>query len=305
MRDRRHPGRDEMLAAIGGIADQYMPAAIMVGGAAERGDAVLAGPVGLDVAERDTVQADHQRQRVRVLGLLAQIGAVLFDGARLFPEVRDRRVVHPQVETDGIELFGGDPQGQGGLQPGNVAPVHHAGRLGRTARMAGRARHDVVQRVGRRRRAGEPGMLLLPEEAGLGDDGFVRRAPQYPLREQRRLAWQRRDHADRARGRVQRERGLQRGQQFGRVGAGRAGSQPVELGLVAGVVQAPGAGGIAIDDLDGQAGPLHDGFMGHAAGVAEITVRLRVSNRGLLGDGWHLRPGKENNRAGRRMKRSS
>ena len=81
-----------MLAAIGGIADQHMPAAIMVGGAAERGDAVLAGPVGLDVAERDTVQADHQRQRMRVLGLLAQIGAVLFDGARLFPEVRDRRV---------------------------------------------------------------------------------------------------------------------------------------------------------------------------------------------------------------------
>lgn len=162
------PRTHTVRAAVPHVAHERVAAAIKVEARVVRAQPVLARPVNLKVGEKDAVKRGQHGKLVRVLVHLAQVLAVLGQGARLVPALRDARVVLPRVEQVEVLGVGVVERDHAELlaQMGDVAAVDGAtgSRLGRPARVpyqrcAGVVGQDVRERRGCLRGVGGAGAI--------------------------------------------------------------------------------------------------------------------------------------------------
>ncbi len=148
VRDRGHPGSDIGLPTKCSFTDQYVPATVKVTGIVISADAILLGPVGLEITEGLTVDTADQRHDAGGLERAFQPLAMLFQIPLLFPEMGDDRVVHPAVEALQIKFQVKHSKAQGGIQPGNMALIYRAAGARRAARVSFSVLQDGLLRIG-------------------------------------------------------------------------------------------------------------------------------------------------------------
>ncbi|MNE46873.1 hypothetical protein D3C80_1412430 [compost metagenome] len=144
-----------------------MDTAVVVIGRVEGGNAVLLGPVRLEVGKRLVIETTDQRQRMRVGFELGQVFAVLRQRATLLPERLHARVVLPAVETLQVMLDLQGTQRYPTAQARIEAPVHFAPRLGRPARVALAVADLHLLRIYPGNRLAQPRLRQLPEQCAL------------------------------------------------------------------------------------------------------------------------------------------
>ena len=158
---RGQPRSDEVAAAKLVLTDDHMPAAIVVVGVVERRDAVLLGPVQLEIAEGTLAEAADQRQHVRIRQQLRKILAMLVEVARLVPECIHAWIVEPAVNQCQIAFDVDHTKADDVRQPRNEARIDPAGWLRWPPRMPFAAGHHVGQRKRRPGRVRQPGLAPL------------------------------------------------------------------------------------------------------------------------------------------------